>query len=205
MSTTTTTSTSASAFVAGLAKTTKTTKKDTKPAINDPELSEPIAVYIARDQEAKTAQALADAAKDQIVSAVAPRRLDFCREAGAVLSSVSVNGVLTFTQTSRYCNVAEERREALEMAFGDNFPRYFADTLAISIKKDAANDERVLEKLLELIGPEFFAEVFDVRRDLIVKDVFHNEYSTRADVQAIAQPFMDEQTIRPYSPSLKIK
>lgn len=204
MLTTTTAPTGASAFVAALAKK-PAAKKDTKPAINDPALSEPIAVYIARDQEAKTAQALADAAKDQIVSAVAPRRLDFCREAGAVLSSVTVNGLLTFTQTSRYCNVAEERREALEAAFGENFGRYFADTLTISLKKDAANDERVLSRLLEAIGPEYFAEVFDVRRDLAVRDVFHNEYCTRADVQAIAQPFMDEQTIRPYSPSLKIK
>ncbi len=204
MNATTTSATSALSRVASLAKKSPA-KKDAKPEIFAPELSESIAVFIARDQEAKTAQALADAAKDQIVSAVAPRRLEACRDAGKVLASVSVNGILTYTQTCRYSNVAEERRDALEQAFGESFDRYFADTLAIGLKKDAANDERVLEKLLEMIGDEFFAEVFDVRRDLAVKEAFHNDYTTRPEVQAIAQPFIDEQTIRPYAASLKIK
>jgi hypothetical protein len=192
-------------LISGLATKSKAAKKDDKPTVFDPSLSEPIAIYIARKQEAETAQALCDAAKEQIVSAVRPRRLEACRAAGKVLSSVSINGILTFTQTCRYSNVAEERKGALTEAFNGSFDRYFADTLAIGLKKESANDESVLCKLLESLGQDFFAEHFDVRRDLIVKDAFHNDYSTREEVQAIAEPFIDEQTIKPYAPSLKIK
>ncbi len=196
-------STSALNKIAGLAG--RSTKKDTKPTIHEPALAEPIAVYIARKQEAETAKALADAAAEQIVSAVRPQRLKICATAGKVVSSVSVNGILTFTQTCRYCNVPQERKDALAEAFPATFDRYFSDTLQIGLKKESANNEVFLTKLLDALGEDEFSAHFDVRRDLVVNDAFHNDYSTRAEVQAVAQPFMDEQTIRPYAPSLKIQ
>jgi hypothetical protein len=190
-------------FVAGLATTTSA-KKDTKPVIQVPELAESIETYIVRKAEADTAQALADAAKDQIVAAVGPKRLELCVRAGKVISSVSVNRRLTFTQTSRYSTVPEARKEALAEAFGDSFGRYFQSTLAISLKRQSANDEQVLTELVSALGPEFFQAHFDVRRDLLVQDAFHNDFTTRSEVQELAQPFFEEQTIRPYSPSLKV-
>ena len=192
-------------LVAGLAATTKGKAKDAKPAINDPALAESIETYIARKAEAETATALKDAAAEQIISAVRPRRLEACAAAGKVLASVTVNNRLTYTQTCRYSTVAEERKEALADAFGDAFGRYFADTLAISLKRESANDEAVLSRLIDALGGDFFAEHFEVKRDLLVQEAFHNDYSIRPEVQAIAEPFIDEQTIRPYSPSLKIK
>jgi hypothetical protein len=38
----------------------------------------------------------------------------------------------------------------------------------------------------------------------LVQDAFHNDFTTRSEVQELAQPFFEEQTIRPYSPSLKV-
>jgi hypothetical protein len=146
-----------------------------------------------------------DAAKEQIVSTVRPKRLEACVVAGKVLPSVTVNNRLTYTQTCKYSNVPEERKESLQDAFGDTFELYFADTLSIGLKKEAANNEEVLEKLLEALGPEFFAMHFDVKRDLVVQEAFHHDYSVRVEVQETAQPFLDEETIRPYSPSLKVK
>jgi hypothetical protein len=121
-----------------------------------------------------------------------------------VVASVSVNGRLTFTQTSRYSTVPEARAEALAAAFGDQAARYFKPTLSISLKAASANNEAVLTRLIEALGGDFFQANFDVKRDYLVDASFHNDYSTKPEVQAIAQPFIDEQTIRPYSPSLKI-
>ena len=190
-------------FVAGLAAT-KSAKKDTKPVIQAPELAESIETYIVRKAEADTAQALADAAKDQIVSTVAPKRLELCVQAGKVISSVSVNRRLTFTQTSRYSTVPETRKEALSEVFRDSFGRYFESTLSISLNRASANDEYVLTQLVSALGADFFREHFEVRRDLLVLSAFHNDYTTRSEVQELAQPFFEEQTIRPYSPSLKV-
>ena len=139
------------------------------------------------------------------MAAVAPQRLRLCQEQGKVLPSISVNSRLTYTQTGRYSTVPEARKEALQSAFDSTFGRYFHDTLAISLKPTSANNEAVLIRLVETLGPEFFAAHFDVKRDLLVQEAFHNDYSTRADVAEVAQPFIDEQTIRPYSPSLKIQ
>jgi hypothetical protein len=192
-------------LVNSLAATKKGAAKDSKPAIFDDSLAPVIETYITRKSEAETATALMEAAKEQIVSFVRPKRLEACAAAGKVIASLSVNNRLTFTQTCRYSNVLQERGDALREAFGESFARYFADTLSISLKRESANDESVLTKLVESLGGEFFAANFDVRRDLIVKDAFHNDYSCRPEVTELAQPFLDEQTIRPYAPSLKVK
>ena len=179
-------------------------KGSSKPVIEAPELSEVIDTFIVRKQEAETAQALCDAAKEQIVSFVRPKRLELCVRHGKVLASVSLNNKITFTQTCRYSKVPEARQEAIAEAFGEDTDRYFKTTLSLGLKSDSANDEAVLTKLVESLGTEFFSTHFEVSRDLLVQDAFHNDYCTRKEVQERAEEFIEEETIRPYSPSLKV-
>ena len=195
----------AMSLIAGMAGKSTAAAKSKKPEVNDPSLDLVIKEYITRKAEAETAKALADSSAEQIIATVRPLRLQACVEAGKVLPSVSVNGALTYTQQCRYSAVPEERAEALAAAFGDAMDRYFKPTLKIELKTASANDEAVLTKLVEALGVDFFQAHFGVKRDLLVQDAFHNDHSTRPEVQAAAQPFIDEQTIRPYSPSLKIQ
>lgn len=188
--------------MAGKPKTAKS--KSSKPGIDDPEIDEAINTFITQKAAAETAETLRDQAKDQIIARVGPMRLALCVANSAVAPSVLVNGKLTLTQTCKYCVVPQERAEDLAAAFGDDFDRFFRQTLGISLKPDSANNPEVLTALIERLGPEFFQEHFAVRRDLVVTDVFHNAYTTKPDVQETAKPFLDDQTIRPYAPSLRI-
>jgi len=179
--------------------------KETKPSLNMPELDSHIATFIAQKAAEETAAALKDAAKDQITMAVGPQRLRLCTEAGVVMPSITVNGRLTFTRDRRYSLVVQERRDDLLDTFGEKFKTYFAETLAISLKPEAAANETVLAEMIEKLGPEFLAQHFDIRRDMSVTEAFHHGYSTDPIVREQAKPFIDDQTIKPYAPSLKIK
>jgi hypothetical protein len=196
---------SALSLIAGMATTTKKKGKSDKPEICDPSLDGVIDEFIVRKSEAETAEALRDAAAQQIISTVRPQRLTCCQQLGKVVASVSVNSKLTFTQTCRYSAVPEERGDAMAAAFGPEFDRYFKPTFTITLKPTSANNEAVLNELIARLSPEFFAANFDVKRQLLVQEAFHNSFSVNPAVQAIAQPFIDEETIRAYSPSLKVQ
>jgi len=183
-------------------------KKAAKPEFALPDMAQAAEDYIAHKAAVDTGTALMNAAKDQILAAAVPKRLDLCVQQAAVLPSVSVVAGphrLTMTVTKKYCAVPEARTEALEEAFGKNFDRFFKGTLAIGLKAESANSgEAFLSELIHLLGEDFFAAHFEAKRDLDVTDAFHNSYTTDAAVQATAAPFIQEQTIRNYAASLKI-
>lgn len=192
------------ALIAGMADTPKKSGKKDKPEVKDESLNPLIEKFKTAKRAEEDAKAVKDSVKDQITAIVGPKRLELCVEAGEVLSSVKVNGTLTFTQQSRYTPVPQEATDQLKEAFGDDFSRYFVPTLEIKLNDASANNAEVLKFLLDKLGPETFQKHFTVRRDLLVQPVFHNEYTTRADVQETASPFMMDNTIKPYAPSLKV-
>lgn len=76
--------------------------------------------------------------------------------------------------------------------------------MKIALKPESANNEAVLTKLIDTLGAEFFQAHFDVSRPLLVTEQFHHDYTTRSDVQRVAQPFLDEETIKPHAPGLRL-
>jgi hypothetical protein len=179
--------------------------KSEKPAVNDPALNAQIEEFIRLKHEAETAVSLRDAAEEQIISTVRPHHLDACRRAGEALTSMTVNGRLNFIQKNQYTNVPEERADDLAAAFGEQFEQLFRPTLKISLLERSANNEAVLETLLTKLGPEFFAEHFAVKRDLVVQKTFHERYCTDPQVQALAKPFVEDRTVRAYKPTLTVR
>jgi hypothetical protein len=184
-------------------------KKDAKPEIVDPTLKAAIDEWIERKIEFDTAEALLGAVKEQIVSAVRPQWLQACAGRGKTEPSATVTGdgqrKITFTQTSRYSNTPEARMDALRERFGPIADDYFKMTLTISLKKDSANAEEALQYLVERVSPEWFMLNFDVKKEFVVQPRFHTDYTTRPEITQIAEPFIQEETIRPYSPSLKVQ
>lgn len=183
-------------------------KKPSKPEIDlSPELEAAAKEFITQKALEETAKARCAAAKDQLLAAAGPRRLAWCVAQKAVQASVAiVAGAvrLTMTQTKQYSKVPEARTADLKAAFGEQYERFFTATMAIGLKPESANNNDVLTALIEKLGPVFFAQHFAVTRDLEVAEAFHNAYTTDASVQAIAKPFIDDQTIKPYSPSFKV-
>lgn len=178
--------------------------KSDKPVLQDPLLADSIAAYITHKTAMDTAKALMEVAADQLLSAGRQARLGFCIAAGKVIASIGINNRLTLTQTCKYCVVPEERADDLQAAFGERYEKFFKPTLSIALKAESANNEDVLAALVDAVGAEFIEANFDVRRDVVVQEAYHIAYSTDENVQAIAQPFMDDQVIRPYTASLKI-
>ena len=159
----------------------------------------------------------------QIIAAASAERLAACRRAGQVLTTVRLDGGpeagglgVTVTQTSRYCRLPDEkpeqqaRRDELLAAFGDDAPRYFAEQLEVTLADGAADRDDYQAFLAEYVGVlighfgERFAQWFKVTRSFAPTQAFHNDYALRPDVEAKARPFVDDETIKPYAPSVKV-
>lgn len=179
-------------------------KKPSKPVINDPAINQAIEDFVTASQAAKTAEAQAQTAKAQIDASIGPKRLALCVNNAAVVPSVSVNNRLTFTQMRRWSKVPAEHAAELNEVFGDDADRFFQSTLSIGLSKSSANDEAVLQKLVDALGPEFIGQHFEISRDMEVTEAFHNAWSTDASVQEKAQPFLDSEILRIASSSLKV-
>lgn len=185
------------------AKTPAKKGKQEKPALNDPSLQADVDAYIKHRTAEDEAKSMADAVKDRLVTAGQRFRLEHCRAARAVESSVSINGKLTMTRSSAYSKVPAEREDALRAAFGEKFDSYFKADLVIALTPDAATDEGFLGRLMEALG-EDFEQKFTVTRSIKPTEQYHNDVTLDPAVEAAAQPFIDEQVIKPFAASLKI-
>jgi hypothetical protein len=211
---TTTSAGSAKSLLASLAgaSPSKGKKKAEKPVLVDATLEQSVSEFIRQKAARDSAEALMKAAEDQLLKAGHDFLLDTCQSRGESMSSIAI-GVetaegpvpkLTMTQQNRYSAIPQERAAAVREAFGKEFEVYFAETFAISLKDESANDEAVLRHTIEALGAEFIARHFDIRRDLAVRPTFHPAYLTRPEISAAAKPFLDDQTIKPYKASLKV-
>lgn len=201
------TKTSAADLIGKMAQKPKTSAKAAtgKPEVNDPALDAQIDTFVEQKRNMETAKAMMDSAKAQILAECEPERLAACVRDRKVHASVAVNGRLTMTQMRRYSKIDQGATDELAEAFGDDFGDYFEATLAIALAPGSANDDAVLEELIEKLGPEFFEKHFEVRRDLVVKEAFHTAYCTDENVQKKAAPFVQSQVIKNAAASLKIK
>ena len=195
-----------------------TKKKGSTPMVVVPELAQPLKSWAENKRLAETYQALADTFKAQLVSAGRGEQINASRAAGEVLSTVKIasspDPTATFcnvTVTSRYCKIPNEtdahkaRLEQLADVFGDDYPRYFKESLDITVNSEAVNEDFIAgfyTLLSEHYGDDF-AKFFVVKQEFLPTKAFHNDYTLKADVQAKAQPFIEDDTLRGYSPSVK--
>lgn len=189
------------AMVAGMA-TTKP-KKDAKPEVSDPSLDGLIEKRIEQKRALDDAEAALMTTDDQLIAAIGPKRLEACRRMGKVESSVRVNKKLTLTQKAQYCEIPQEREADLAAAFGEKARVYFPARVSLSLTDEAAQDEGVLQALVDALGPERFGQVFKAKRTLVVSEAFHTDVTLSEEVEQLAAPFLADQTIKPYRATLK--
>lgn len=178
--------------------------KSTAVQISAPQLQPHIERWKAAKAAADAAEATMATEADQIISAAQPLRLAYCAKMGRVESTVRINGALSMTQKCQYSKVPAEHAPALDDAFGHSRAQYFTDRLSIALTDEAAADEEVLSSLIEALGPDRFRQVFKVSRWLEPTEVFHTDYTTKAEVQDRAAELIDAQIIKPYKPALKV-
>lgn len=192
----------AAALVAGLALAGMKPKGG-KPEVKDPSLDPLIEKRIEQKRAFDDAEAALATTDDQLLATIGPKRLEACRRLGKVESSIRVNGKLTMTQKAQYCEIPQERENDLAAAFGEKARVYFPARVSLSLTDEAAQDEGVLQALVDALGPEKFEQVFRAKRVLIVSEVFHVESTLSEEVAQLAKPFTDDQTIRAFKPTLR--
>lgn len=200
----------AMSLLAGLAATAPAKKgKADKPELQDAALGESIEAFIKHQAAMESAEALMQAAKGQLTARAREHRYEFCATQGKVISSTSLcagpgKPKLTFTMQNRYSAVPGEHVPALQDAFGEKYPLYFKSAFELKLNETSANDEAVLTELIEKVGQEFLAKHFAIKQVVKVQEALHNAITVQSDVRAVAQPFLDQEIIKPASPSLKV-
>ena len=156
-----------------------------------------------KDAEAKLAdlgQIISEEANEQIVSE--------SRRAGAVQSSLRLNGKLTFIAPgNRYCAISlddDEKVEAIKEKFGaDAYEGYFNEGHEVKLNVDL--DDDVLNDLVELCEKRGidFEEMFSVKSVVKPTELFTSDRITKAGVQASFDEAVAEGLVKPYKATLK--
>lgn len=197
-----TTKTSAASLILGMASKTSGTAKPKASVVTDSNLDALVDKYLESDRLAKSYKAQADTIRDQLVAEAKPQFFSACEVAGKALSSVKLGkGVITIT--TNYSTIDTEDGPKLDAVFGED-TGYFKRHIELSVSKEASNNDDFLDELLEKVGVEFFQKNFVVKHGIKVTEAFHSAYMLNPAVREKAQPLINAQVIRPYSPSIRL-
>ena len=201
------TATSPLAFIESMAGNGAATGKKAKKqklGFHDPALDTDIQQFVNADREVTKWESVRQTTEARILARAVPARLDLCRSEGKLESSIRVNDVLLMTQKCQYSKIPADRLPELGEAFGDDSERYFIPRLNITLTPEASANEADLGKLIRALGPDEFRRVFKVERWAEVSETFHSDFTLRPEVQETALPFVDEEVIRSYKPTLRL-
>lgn len=185
------------------------------PLVERPDLADLLNRWAEAKREAAKFDSLVQACAAQIAAAARDERLRASRRAGRVISTVRLSGggvSCDVTQSSRYCKVPNEtpaqlaRVEQLRETFGDDFGRYFRERLDVTPTEGALADEDFLAGFVALLMEHYgerFAALFSTTQTFTATRAFHDEYTLRPEVEAKAQPFIEDETVKPYAPGVK--
>jgi hypothetical protein len=193
-------------FVSQLAKAkpAKASKSSTRFGADLPALEPHIGRWIEAKAERDKYASIMETSEAQIIEAGLPLLLDSCARERRVETSIRLNNRVTLTRKNQYSKIPDEHIGALRETFTQDYPRYFAEQLNVSLTLEAAADEKFLSILVAALGPDEFAARFNVTRTVTPTEAFHVDYTVMPQVRAESQPFIESEVIKPYKPSLKI-
>lgn len=185
-------------------KTKASAGKTVKPRVaTDNAMTQMLDKYFHHAEEAKSHKAMADTCRDQIVAAAKPLFYEECTKKGESLSSITI-GKGKMTVVNNYSIIELTEAQNLADCFGSEYATYFKPYTELSVNKESANDPVVFNTLIEKLGAEFFEAHFKLKEGLKVTEALHVAINTNALVRDAAQSFIDQQVIKPYSPSIKL-
>lgn len=192
--------------------------KSETPAVERPDLASVLAAW--EDNKAKEAhyKSLAATAEAQLRAAGRDERLKLCTDRGTVFSTVKIKAgdrSVNVTTTSKYCKLDPAKAPAIKAALIEaDFEEaqadlYFAEQLDLGITDAGKDDAGYQDFLVELVGVlsekygDRFTHWFKVTQEFAPTKAFHEAYSINPKLRAAVQPFVDDETIKGYAPSLK--
>ena len=153
-----------------------------------------------KDAESKLAEA-----ESIIIPEATTARLAESKRLGEHLSSVKVNGKISFVVQNRYSEIDILDKSKISAIFGDDFDKYFKIKTTVNFTEKATNDQQFLTKMIALIGEDKFAEYFVVKEAIVPNGIFHETRSIDKDVATKADILIDSGVIKPYKPSINVE
>ncbi len=177
--------------------------------LTDPALDPDCRGFVEADQKADEWASKRDTHAAQIRAAAGPGRLKACRAAGRVEASIVVNGLVTVAQKNQFSLIDPAHRPALDEAFGEDAKRYFIDSMDVAFTDEVTGDEQALRSLvgalMSVLGAERFKASFKVTRRVKVSEAFYIDWTLNPDVAAKADPLIQSEIIKPYTPTVRTK
>jgi hypothetical protein len=204
-----------------LAGKTSAPKKSETPIAEAQDLGPVMEQYLEAKRQAEYYESLMETLGAQIRAEAKPRWLEACRRQNKVQSSVKLRATidgkpqtLTVTQQARYCAIKTEtepqqqRLAELQAAFPNDHERYFANVIDVKLTDAAAADPQFLGGFVDLLmqhyGEEGFSRYFTVTSTFTPTKAFHEAYVLNPQVQAIAEPWLEDESVRPYKATVKL-
>jgi len=148
-------------------------------------------------------EALMKMAEEALVAEVEPRRLDLSMDAGAVVSSVKVNGKVTMTTKNAYCRIDPEHLPKLQKVFGDRADGFFVERTVVTLTEAAFADEDFLAAIMAAVPSGREDEYLHVSNAVVPTEAFHTARNTDQTVAMQATHLMDEGIVKPYRPAFR--
>ena len=151
--------------------------------------------------EIESRQSEMELVKQELIDQVAPLRAGLCKKEG-YLSTVRVPDTeglsISLTWSGSYSKIDDV--PAVKKVVGERFDELFITTNVINVKGDASN--ALLKELITAVGPERFAEFFDVTQAVKPNERYTKEFFSflTDDERALLSPMVPQ-----YKPSIKTK
>jgi len=187
------------------ARKTETAAKSKVPVIEASQNLKELAAEVRKlKDEVDSSTALFEARSAELIATVTPTWESLCSSSGyqSSLKIPTPDGTLVgVTFSSMWTKISPDREETISEIVGDNYERYFNTVNVIKVKGDLANDR--LADLIQRVGPEDFAEFFEVESVIKPTEMFKTErFNLPQDAR---DRLRDEAGLRPYKPSIRVR
>lgn len=187
-------------------KVSSTKKKDDKPVLVDDSLEPLLKEWKDFRDAAESNTSLRDLTRERITTKVADFLFAECEKRKEAFSSCQIlaGGMsVAYTQQNSY-TIDGLCQDKLQETFGDNYSKYFLESLSVEIRPEALENEEFIETLRITFGDkfdEFFNRVIKIK----ATDAFHNTYMTDSNFRESVQALIDCKAIKPRAAYLTVK
>ena len=111
---------------------------------------------------------------------------------------------ITMKTSKAYSAISPDIEDDLEEIFGDDYERLFVTHTAIQFKEAFTSDPETLQKVIEAVGADRFAEVFDVTQTIKPTDVLIVERDANKKVAAMHDKAVEQGLLKPFKPAFTL-
>ncbi len=186
--------------LADIAETSKASKSSV-PAIHDGTLAESVQQYVTARTEREKWEAIEESAAAQIREAGATHRRLVSQRARKVIATICLNGAVQVQCINKYSAIPGTLEEHCRDVMGPSFDKYLTETLGVTVRSDGVD---MLQQLLDAVGPDRFREWFQITKTLHATAALHADLATDAAVYEQLRPLLEDRTLVPQSPTVKL-